>query len=178
MVYKAAKGSRLSDEQAQVFGERIDLLQQENEGQVTPQVVLQDAAQETSPLHTFFTWDDTAAAQKYRLNEARYLLRSIHVVIEAQNTEHITRAFHRVEIIDEPEDNHQQEHQVERVYVTAKTAFTNEDYRRQTIEAALRELESWRQRYKQYQELAHIFQFIDTIQERLELVPAVVPVTA
>lgn len=44
-------------------------------GRLTPEQVVEDARAEDSPLHSHFTWDDAEAAQKYRLNEARALIR-------------------------------------------------------------------------------------------------------
>ena len=37
--------------------------------------VVQDAADPTSPLHTYFEWDDTEAAARYRLSQAASLIR-------------------------------------------------------------------------------------------------------
>ena len=44
-------------------------------GVLTPEVVVEEAADPQSPLHGRFTWDDTEAARKWRLHEASQLLR-------------------------------------------------------------------------------------------------------
>jgi len=176
MQYIAAKGSRLNDDQAQLFGERIEVLQEEFNGEVTPDVVLGDAQHEDSPLNSFFEWDDTQAAIQYRRTQARYLLRSIHVVVKVNDQETTTRAFHRVTIHDtEPADNGHEvdEPEPRQVYVSVQQVFTDAELRRQAIAEALRQLTSWRERYQQYQELAHVFKFIDTIQDTLDLAPEV-----
>jgi hypothetical protein len=44
-------------------------------GTLTPEVVVEEAADPEHPLHHRFTWDDTEAARKWRLHEAGNLLR-------------------------------------------------------------------------------------------------------
>src|SRR5262245_31235230 len=44
-------------------------------GALTPEIVVEEAADPMHPLHHRFTWDDTEAARKWRLHEAGSLLR-------------------------------------------------------------------------------------------------------
>jgi hypothetical protein len=46
-------------------------------GHLTPEAVVNEARSEDSPLHTFFEWDDDIAAEKYRLVQARTLIRIV-----------------------------------------------------------------------------------------------------
>lgn len=64
-------------------------------GQLTPALVLSEARDPEHPLHRRFIWDDTEAAERYRLHQAQVLIRSVNVVIErAPNTPPIkVRAF-------------------------------------------------------------------------------------
>lgn len=59
------------------------------DGKITPQTVLEDAQDPASPLHEHFEWDDTKAAQAYRIDQARELIRSVRLVIT--NTESVVR---------------------------------------------------------------------------------------
>lgn len=43
--------------------------------------VLADARKKTSPLHSHFEWDDTAAAEAHRLAQAGALIRRVHVKV-------------------------------------------------------------------------------------------------
>lgn len=47
---------------------------------LTPRIVLDAARNPASALHGAFDWDDTSAAEKWRLHQARDLIRSVHVV--------------------------------------------------------------------------------------------------
>lgn len=53
----------------------------ETDGELTPDAVLADAESVDSPLHGYFDWDDTSAAHKYRIDQARTLIRSVRVVM-------------------------------------------------------------------------------------------------
>ena len=46
-------------------------------GQLTPANVVEAARAEDHPLHSRFEWDDGMAAEKYRLNQARQLIRVV-----------------------------------------------------------------------------------------------------
>jgi hypothetical protein len=55
---------------------RSELLSiRQRRGILTPRVVLEEATDPDSPLHHRFTWDDSDAAEKWRLHEASQLLR-------------------------------------------------------------------------------------------------------
>ncbi len=57
----------------------------ERGGRLTAEQVVEDARDPDSPLHGYFTWDDTEAANAHRLNEARALIRSVKVVVTYEN---------------------------------------------------------------------------------------------
>jgi hypothetical protein len=79
---------------AQVVGEAIDLVR-EHFGRITPQAVIEYAEPEESPIHEYFEWDNGAAAQKWREEQARSLISAVYVVHEREgNTDDlVTRAF-------------------------------------------------------------------------------------
>jgi len=51
-------------------------------GVLTPGIVVSEAANPEHPLHARFEWDDTQAAERWRLNQAQALIRSVNVQIE------------------------------------------------------------------------------------------------
>ena len=53
----------------------------EENGSITPELVVAEAEDELSPLHSYFTWDDNEAARRYRLVEAGRLIRRVKVTI-------------------------------------------------------------------------------------------------
>ena len=48
-------------------------------GHLTPDLVVQAATDEKSPLHPVFEWDDGKAAHQHRLWQARKLIRSVRI---------------------------------------------------------------------------------------------------
>ncbi len=54
---------------------------QESFGEITPKFVIESAKNKTSVLHDYFDWDDTNAANQWRLRQASKLLGSIEVNI-------------------------------------------------------------------------------------------------
>lgn len=54
-------------------------LVESNGGTITPQLVLDFARPEDSPLHSHFEWDDTKAAERYRLRQASSLIVRVKV---------------------------------------------------------------------------------------------------
>ena len=162
MIYKPAKGSILTEEQAQRYGQRIYDLVEEKDGILTPEQVLIDAKNDKSPLHDFFEWNDTEAAERWRMNQARYLLRSIHVVLKNDDGEEEQTRF-TYNVRDVPDDDGEGQ----RVYCTIQRVLTDADIRAQVIDQAMRQLQSWRDKYRQYSEFAKVFNAIAEIQESL-----------
>ena len=50
-----------------------------NGGRIDPHAIVEAARSPESPLHRYFEWDDTSAAEKYRISQARELLRSVRL---------------------------------------------------------------------------------------------------
>lgn len=50
-------------------------------GMIKPLDVINAASDKCSPLHAHFEWDDTKAAGRWRMEQARQLIRSVTIVI-------------------------------------------------------------------------------------------------
>lgn len=59
-------------------------LEREN-GRLIPADVVDAARDPASPLHAHFEWDDSAAAEKYRLDQARTLIRSVKIEVTVRD---------------------------------------------------------------------------------------------
>lgn len=60
---------------------RLQLLLERSQGRLTPDVVVDDARDPTSPLHDQFEWKDDEAARLYRIDQARQLIRSVKIEV-------------------------------------------------------------------------------------------------
>ncbi len=91
-TYKAAAGYDLTDEDAGRIGRRIEVMARF--GPVPVARIVEDATNEDSPLHPYFEWDDSRAAGLYRIDRARYLVRSVVVEVQRPRQEPLlVRAF-------------------------------------------------------------------------------------
>lgn len=53
----------------------------ERDGRLFPADVVERARDEDSPLHSHFEWDNNEAADKYRLHQARALIRTVKLMV-------------------------------------------------------------------------------------------------
>jgi len=163
-VFRAAPGAQFTDEQAQVYGDYLYGLFGERENTLTTHEVLSAARPKFSPIHNHFDWDDSEAAEKYRLWQARSLLNRLEVVVIYQDEEKSVKAFHNVHL-EESEDTDEPN----RVYITVDTLAESEYFRRQKLEEALTKIKGWQKQYHDFKELGIIFGAIEETQKRLEM---------
>ena len=72
-------------------------------GELTPELVVAEAAKHDHPLHDRFEWDDTTAGQKYREVQAAKLIRSVRVEFRSASGEvKYTRQFVAPMLASEP----------------------------------------------------------------------------
>lgn len=150
-IYKWKQGSRVNFD-AQKVGEVCERL--EKKGRLTPTALVDASRRSNAPLHNLFEWDDEKAAEKYRETQAAYLIRSIEV--DVSGVSEPVRAFVSVNVDGES-----------RQYMSVEVAMKSEPTREQVLEDALIELEAFRRKYKNLNELASV---IDAITELVEQV--------
>lgn len=67
--------------------------------ELTPDLVLDTARDPDNPLHGHFEWDDGVAAEEWRKNQARKLIRSVKIVFEKPDGEKArVRKYHSVHV--------------------------------------------------------------------------------
>lgn len=117
---------------------------------LTPESLLEANKAEEAPLHNEFEWDDTEAAHKYRLGQARHIIQCLITIPEgaAEETAPV-RAF----------------------FVTEKTSkyehidviLHNEDKRAIMLRQAIAELNAFKKKYAELAELTALFEQIALI---------------
>jgi hypothetical protein len=65
----------------------------EAHGRLTPQLVVDAARPDDAPLHSRFEWNDEIAGERYRLDQAREIIRSVRVVYRDATTEERARSY-------------------------------------------------------------------------------------
>lgn len=82
MVYEYSWNGPNRCVEAWKVAEHLQKLEQENGG-VTREAFLDSARDENSEMHKLFEWDDTVAAEKYRLEQANKIIHSIKVTVQS-----------------------------------------------------------------------------------------------
>lgn len=147
--------------EAQVAADTIRELQKTlGKDTITAQELLDDSRDENAPLHSCFEWDDTIAAEKYRLWQARHIIHSLEVVIAKENMPTTsTRLF--VNVVPQAPKRQGE-------FTTIDIALKNKTYREQILSNALIELRSFRRKYAAYEELTGVFNAIDSFGDTLK----------
>lgn len=151
--YKFKIGSRLPQKKANIAGRRLHKIAGRS-GVLAPEEVLEDARSGESPLHDFFEWDDTAAAEKHRLEQARHLVRSIVVVLSGPAEGRETKAY--VHFRKDPDAD-----DIDSPYIATCKVLADSVLRARLLRQALRDVEAWRAKYRDLSELAAIFAAVD-----------------
>lgn len=104
-TYQFRPGSPFPKQAAPAVGRELHRIRKRHEGNLEPKHVVEAAASTTSPLHRFFEWDNGAAANQYRLAQARRLIGAIEVVVIVNRKEIPVREFHNVVITNKEENS-------------------------------------------------------------------------
>lgn len=83
-------------------GKEIIKIMKANEGVVLPETLVKSARPISSSIHNCFEWDNTVAAEKYRVEQARYMLRQVVVITEDEEPIEV-RAFVNIASADDNE---------------------------------------------------------------------------
>lgn len=138
---------------AQVAGEYLNELG-EKEGGLTAETLLEASRPEEALLHDCFEWDDSLAAERFRLRQARSFIGNI-VAVEIQGKPvEKTRAFVSVT---------ETAHREKGVFVPIVTAMSDERSRETVLKNALFELQAFKEKYRTLSELAKVFEAIDEL---------------
>lgn len=124
----------------QKIGEELAAISQKLGGHLVPSAVVDDARDHKSVLHSHFEWSDQVAAEKYRLDQARSLIRSIHV--ENPDTESgVARAF--ISIREKSGVS----------YRTLGDVLKSSDLQQKVLAAAERDLVAFENRYRSLEDI-------------------------
>ena len=129
--YFARNGAPFKKREAQIYGERLDYLASKNRGRVTPDMVLREAKLKSSVFHNYFEWDDTEAAEQYRVQQARNLINHIVEVVVIEGKPSKQRSFFSIKNGGD-----------RKAYVTIKKAVTTPTYRMQLLNQLISTMEN------------------------------------
>jgi hypothetical protein len=132
-----------------------EIAQRNRQHKVTPRAIVDAARDPGNPLHAQFEWDDSKAAESYRLWQARRLLATIQVFdvrTESPRPAYISLMNDRIL----PEGG----------YRLLDDVLSNTELRRQAVETALADLKALKFRYDHIRELSTVWAEVDRIEKR------------
>ncbi len=143
----------------QLVGAYLENLRLAHGGQLTALEIVTDARDRTSPLHPWFEWSNTKAAEAYRLDQARHLARSIEIVYRSdpQGGPQTTRAYINLKAVGD----------ANRAYHAAVEVMGDTARRERALRTAWKELQSFKAKYQNLQEFAQLFATVQELERSL-----------
>lgn len=143
-------------EDANSVGQHLEMLREKFKGELTPKDVVEDARSHNSPLHSFFEWSDTEAAEQWRLQQARGLIRAIVAVYtDDEKPAQRMQAFVHVPEAGAPH------------YRATDHAMSQERTREMILMQAWKEFQAWKKRYQHLEELGDFFKAENKVLKRI-----------
>lgn len=130
---------------ANVVGAVVEQIEDKN-GSVTKENFLEFSRPKKSPTHCLFEWDDSIAAEKYRLNQSKSIITHLRITyVNNSNEESKVTAY----VKTTPKGEKTQ-------YKSIMIALANDESREVVLDRIKRELDSFIERNKHIEELADI----------------------
>ena len=128
---------------AQETGDYLEELSSENDHKLTPETLVEDAKPKESFLHPNFEWNDAKAAEIYRKETARAMMRSLVMVRYQDSPEDMepVRAYVHVG------------KRTDRGYTSIIRAMSDEKLAEEVIAQAKKDLQAFRRKYQSYEYL-------------------------
>lgn len=128
---------------------------------ITAKELLDESRDPNAPLHSCFEWDDSIAAEKYRLEQARKLIASVEIryVDDYQKQTTPVRCFVNVQSVAPKREG---------LFAYIEAVLQNPDYRKQMLSNALIELRNFQKKYSDLKELSGVNKAIDEFAETIQ----------
>jgi hypothetical protein len=117
-----------------------------------PGEIVKFAKDERSPLHKYFTWDDGKAAFLYRKQQARGLIRRV-VVIPNEINQKQYKVYYSL----------QSDRSQGLGYRPLETVFKNENFKKELLEQAKKDMLMFKAKYSALTELSDVFESMDNL---------------
>ena len=148
-----------------VLYDEVNRIYQKNK-KITPDQIIELARDENHPLHDYFEWDDAIAGNKYRLIQAREIIKNIMLVIKNEETgeRFKVRAFLNVNEAEDGELCVNGNQLTENYYINQSQVRDSEDLRKYQLRKARAELLAFKEKYRLLSdELEDVFKAIDEL---------------
>lgn len=123
----------------------LEKIRAQHKGMLRPSDVVSFAKNPKTALHARFQWDDTKAAEQYRLEQARDIIRAIVTILP--NTNQPVRAYVAL-----------QEDRGEGSYRATLSVLSDKELRQQLLKEARIDMLGFQKKYSILEELSQVFE--------------------
>lgn len=124
-------------------------------GKLMPADVVESARPKSSPLHSRFEWDNTEAAERYRLWQARQLISVTVEYLGSGEQASLEKVF--VSLTTDRDRGG---------YRSLVTVMSDQQHRERLLEDALDEMRRFHKKYKELNELAAVFEAMKQVSKK------------
>jgi hypothetical protein len=117
----------------EVYKAELERLFCENDGELTPEKVVNSAKKVSSPLHDYFVWEDSDAAKMWRLHQARLLFGYVKIDLPNLRNEPARTVRIALQVINDNKES---------VYVPTLDAVKIKSYAKQLVDEIIAEMET------------------------------------
>ena len=118
--------------------------------EIKPEQIVEKARDENTELHKCFEWDDTKAAEKWRLHQARNVV--CELVFKQENLQD-KEEYVPIRVLCKTDSNS--------YYKVPEIVFKNADEHEKLLQSAMAELQAFKRKYHALTELDYILTLID-----------------
>lgn len=140
--------------------DELKALAEKSDGLIRARDVVEAARPEDSPLHNKFEWDDSEAADKFRLFQARYLLSISIQYIQGDTKAYPTKVFVSLSTDRNKRDG-------EAGYRTFVDVIADDDMKNQLLLDSLNQMRHFEERYKALKELEGLLSHMRNTRKKL-----------
>lgn len=148
--------------------QELEALAEANNGLLHPEKVVEFAKDPATALHSRFEWDDTEAAEKYRVWQARQLIKVTVTVLPNENEDEFKVIPLFVSLKEDRQNGGG--------YRTLVDVMNDDQMRKRLLSQAYNDFKLWQKKYQQLKELAPVFDQMAEVMEQAQM--EVVPIAA
>lgn len=149
-------------EDQDVRGELVAIAEQHS-GVLSPESVVQRAADPASKLHSLFEWDDSQAAAKFRLVQAGALIRRVKISVVRASTDAKVMSIETTRAFVAPVGERRSKNNPSGGYAQIESVMADSDRRAALLSTAKADLQAVRRKYEALAELAEVWTVIDKL---------------
>jgi hypothetical protein len=134
---------------------------EDRDGAVTRDALLEEAKDPDSPIHGLLEWNNDIAANNWRLDTCRKIITDLRVVVNVEGPDEEPKVLSAYVQIEREDTTHKA------IYANVVDALTDEESRASILKRMYRDMQSFVDRYKLYDEASAVIAAIeDSLKER------------